>query len=625
MHHDTPFTAERGHSSGMLIGVAASSGIARGVAFVAPASGVLVPRRAIAPDEFDQELARFLTAVGQVGEELRLVRETTRQNLGDEAAAIFDAQMWVLHDPALQESTIRRCRQENINVEAALSDTVEKLSRDFAKLGDAMLRERAADLRDIALRLLRRLLFVHAEAEQYPNDTIVVTEELLPSLAAALDKKSIRGLIAERGGPTAHAVILARALGIPTLLYVDGATRKIKTGDPLIVDGLAGRVFIRPPPAVEREYDRHEADLAAHRDFLKGALDLPATTRDGVAITLRANIGKVADAAAAAAVNAAGIGLYRTEFVFLVEDHFPDEEEQYQIYRRTTECLADSEIVIRVLDVGSDKSLSYFPLPTEPNPSLGQRGTRLLLSHPEILEPQLRAILRLSATHSVAILFPMIGGVGEIVEAKHRLNRVKQQLAAENIAFNPQLRVGAMIETPSAAITARYIAQEVDFLSVGTNDLTQYLLASDRSSREMTSYYEPLHPAVILSLKAIFQAAAAEGKEVSVCGEMAGNPAYTELLLGLGLRSFSVVPGEILEIKRVIRSITMARANQLAQAVLAARTIREVKDCLAALVPVASARRLSDRVDAIALALRAADRWENEGGRLLVSAMPNAR
>jgi phosphotransferase system enzyme I (PtsI) len=608
----------------MLTGVAASSGIARGPAFVVPtAGGVLVPRRSITSSELDQEPARFLTAVAEVGEELLSVRESTRRKLGDDAAAIFEAQMWLLHDPALQDATIRRCRQERINIEAALSDTVEKLSRDFAKIGDAMIRERAADLRDIALRLLRRLLSVHAETDQYPADAIIVTEELLPSLAAALDKKFIRGIIAERGGLTAHAVILARALGIPTLLYVEAATRKIKMGDPLLVDGLAGRAFIRPSPAVQREYERHEADLAAHRDFLKGALDLPATTRDGTAITLRANIGKVADAVAAAAVNAAGIGLYRTEFVFLVEDHFPTEEEQYQIYRKTAECLPNSEMVIRVLDVGSDKSLSYFPLPTEPNPSLGQRGTRLLLSHPEILEPQLRAILRLSATSSVAILFPMIGGVGEIVEAKSRLESVKRQFLAEKIAFNPDLRVGAMIETPSAAITARYIAQEVDFLSVGTNDLTQYLLASDRSSREMTNYYEPLHPAVMLSLKAVLEAAAAEGKEVSVCGEMAGNPAYTELLLGLGLRSLSVVPGEILEIKRVIRSVTMSRAHQLAQAVLAARTIREVKDCLAAFIPVAAVASVPRLLDAKTITLRAADRWENEGGHVLISAVPN--
>jgi phosphotransferase system enzyme I (PtsI) len=289
----------------------------------------------------------------------------------------------------------------------------------------------------------------------------------------------------------------------------------------------------------------------------------------------------VADASSAAALNAAGIGLYRTEFVFVVEDHFPSEEEQYQTYRKTAECIGDRDMVIRALDVGSDKLLPYFPLPLEPNPSLGQRGTRLLLDHPEILTPQLRAVLRLSATHRVSLLFPMIVGVDEIIAVKQQLKRVQSELRADGIAFDPRLRIGAMIETPSAVLTARHIAQEVDFLSIGTNDLTQYLLVSDRGSRAMANYYEPLHPAVMLSLKAVVDAAVAEQKEVSVCGEMAGNPAYTELLVGLGIRSLSVAPNELLEIKRVIRSLTMRAANEVARCVLTARTIVEIKECLA--------------------------------------------
>ena len=615
IHNTSAFNAP---SSRMLTGLAASSGIARGAAFVCSCGdSIVVPRRPIEASAVDRELERLEQAVTGVEAELLTIREETRRRLGTESSAIFEAQACLLRDPELCDATTRRCRTEMINVEAALSDTVTTLSETFDKIDNSYVRERAADLRDVARRLLTRLLSLNGQRRpSFPVGSIVVTRELLPSFAADLDRVSIAGVVAENGGPTAHAVILARALGIPTLLYVENATCRIQTGDPLILDALAGRLFIRPPPDVQREYERHEVSLENHRARLKESLHLPAETRDGVAITLSANIGKVADASAAAAVNAAGIGLYRTEFVFVVEDHFPSEEEQYQTYRKSAECIGDRDMVIRVLDVGSDKLLPYFPLPSEPNPSLGQRGTRLLLNHLEILTPQLRAVLRLSASHRVSVLFPMIGGVDEIVAAKAQLHRVQNELRLEGVPFNAQIRIGAMIETPSAVLTARHIAQEVDFLSIGTNDLTQYLLASDRASRAMASYYEPLHPAVMLSLKAVVDAAAAEGKEVSVCGEMAGNPAYTELLVGLGIRSLSVAAGELLEIKRVIRSLTTRRAHEVAKCVLTARTVSAIKECLAA-------RRINEPMAADAststlpVKSPAEAAWENEGGHIL--------
>ncbi len=600
----------------MLTGLAASSGIARGPAFVCPCGDPRrIPRRSIAAAEVSAELRRLGKALDEAEADLVTLRDETRQDLGDESAAIFDAQACLVRDPELCDAATRRCREQRINAEAAWNDAAAALDQAFARLDNSAIRERGADLRDVSRRVLDRLLeSTEASQPSLPPGCIVVTHELLPSLAAKLDRMTLRGIVAERGGPTAHAVILARALGIPTLLYVENATHKISNGDPLILDALAGRLFIRPPPVVEREYRRHEADLVKHRAVLKESLHLPAETRDGVRIKLGANIGKIADATAAREVNAGGIGLYRTEFAFVVEDHLPTEEEQYQTYCRTAEAIGDRDLVIRVLDVGSDKVLPYFPLPEEPNPSLGQRGTRLLLKHPEILVPQLRAVLRLSATHRVSLLFPMIGGVDEILAAKSRLMAVQAQLRAEQVPFDPGLRIGAMIETPSAVLTARHIAQEVDFLSIGTNDLTQYLLASDRGNRTMANYYEPLHPAVMLSIKAVIDAAAAEGKDVSVCGEMAGNPAYTELLLGLGIRALSVIPLELLEVKRVIRASTTVGAAQAAKCVLAARTIAAVKDCLAA-----RAENRSDRPYAAARSTKspAEAAWENEGGHIL--------
>ena len=611
-----PLNASLTLASSMLTGLAASSGIARGAAYVCSCGDrVSIPRRAVAATEVSAELRRLEKAIAEVEVDLVELRDDTLQHLGNESAAIFEAQACLLRDPELFGAVARRCQDQKINVEAAWNDTVDAFDQAFARLDDPAMRERAADLRDVTRRLLGRLQALTVSRQPcFPCGSIVVTQELLPSLAAKLDRVLIRGIVAERGGPTAHAVILARALDIPTLLYVEGATRKITSGDPLILDALAGRLFIRPRPVVEREYRRHEADLVKHRALLKEALHLPAETRDGVKIKLSANIGKFADASVATEVNAAGIGLYRTEFVFVVEDHFPTEEEQYQIYRRTAEAIGDRELVIRALDVGSDKLLPYFPLPLEPNPSLGQRGTRLLLKHPEILIPQLRAVLRLSATHRVAILFPMIGGVDEILAAKAQLKAVQAQLRADHVPFNPQLRIGAMIETPSAVLMARPIAQEVDFLSIGTNDLTQYLLVSDRGSHAMANYYEPLHPAVMRSIRAVVDAAAAEEKEVSVCGEMAGNPAYTELLLGLGIRALSVVPGELLEVKRVIRTVATGNARQVAECVLSARTIAAVKECLAA-----RAKTLANATSATPRLVKTAAEaaWENEDGHIL--------
>ncbi len=572
-------------TSGVIAGVSASSGIARGPAFVcACADDLAVPRRSIEPGEVPGELERLRIAGTEVENEMAALQADVRRKIGEQAASILEAQAALLRDPMLREATARRCREKLVNVEAALSDTVDELASDFARVDDALIRERAADLRDIARRLLDRLQARNESRPSPPADCILVTRELLPSVAATLDQQRIRGIIAEQGAATAHAVILARALDIPTLIHVDEATRRITTGDALIVDGLSGRVYINPSRALQSEYDHAESDFAARRKLLRESLDLPAVTKDGAAIKLSANIGKIADASAAMAFNADGIGLYRTEFAFLAHDHFPSEEEQYDIYRHTAHCVEGRAMVVRVLDVGSDKLLPYFPLPAEANPSLGRRGMRLLLGHPKVLATQLRAILRLSATGPVAVLFPMIGGVDEIIEAREALENAKAQLRAEGAPFDPNIRVGAMIETPSAVITARYIAHEVDFLSVGTNDLVQYLLTTDRTSRDMEAYYEPLHPAVILALRSIFEAAAAENTEVSLCGEIAGNPAYVELLLGLGARALSVAPGEILEVKRVIRSSSIEQASALARRALSARTVREIKSALAARV-----------------------------------------
>jgi phosphoenolpyruvate-protein phosphotransferase (PTS system enzyme I) len=583
-------------TSRMILGEVASSGLARGPAFVCDCTDEsAVTRRTIGADETAKELQRFDTAIVSTEQELLRLQQEVEKTIGKREGAIFEAQILLLRDPSLREQVSARVLTENINIEAAVDTAFEKLVSAFMRLEDALFRERAADLKEIRKRILDTLTNKQPTAVPVlAEGGILVAGQLLSSVMAQLDDRTVRGLILEKGGQTAHATILARARGIPLLIHVADATKKIRSGDQLIVDGLAGRVFINPSPAIVHEYDQLEAQLHARRSALNSLIELPAVTSDGVSIQLSANIGKSADAVMAASLNAEGVGLYRTEFVFLVQNQFPSEEEQYQVYRATAEHLKPREVVIRVLDIGSDKLLPYFPFPVEANPSLGRRGTRLLLAHPEVLRTQLRAMLRLSATHPISILFPMIGGVEDMLAAKAAVESAKTSLRADGKAFDPSVAIGAMIETPAAAIMTERLAADADFFSVGTNDLVQYLLTTDRTSSEVASYYEPLHPAVLRALALVANAAKAKAKAISICGEMAGNPAFTRLLLGLGFRSLSVNPGEMLEVKNAIRATSLVEAEELAGQILRLGTIQEIKDCLRAAAYKESQKGVSD-------------------------------
>lgn len=566
----------------MLLGEPASPGVARGTAFVygtgdAPSASL----RTIPVSETAQEMQRFDAAIAQAERELQELQARVQKTVGKQESEIFGVQILLLRDPSLRAKASALCLERRVNAEFALEEAVNTLIAAFTRLEDAYFRERAADLQDVGKRVLSILTKgQQTDPTLFPEGSIVVVAELLPSLMVQLDGCGVRAVIAERGGQTAHATVLARARGIPVLIQVPEATARIHTGDALIVDGMAGRVFINPIAAVGREYDRSEEGLKAHQTALKGLIDEPCISSDGVVVRLFANIGKSADTIAGAAVNADGAGLYRTEFVFLVQDHLPSEEEQFRIYRSTADRLTPKQVTVRVLDIGSDKLLPYFPLPREDNPSLGLRGTRLLLAYPEVLRAQLRAILRLSATHPVSILFPMVGGVAEMRAAIAEVEKAKVSLAEENLAFDPAIPIGAMIETPAAAIMVERLAREVDFLSVGTNDLVQYLLATDRTGSAVAFYYEPLHPAVLQVLASMAATTGLKQTPISICGEMAGNPMYTALLLGLGYRSFSVSPGELLEVKNAIRSTNVNQAADLARQALELVTVAEVKKAI---------------------------------------------
>src|ERR1035437_6309903 len=437
-------------SSTMIFGEVAAAGAASGPAFVcACAVPVLIPRRTIGEDDVPKEMERFDAAVSEAAQNLLDVQQGIERQVGSPAAAIFAAHGMVLHDETFRTEIAAVCLTEKVNVEVAVEKVIDKVTATFERMENLHFRARTADFRDVGNRLLNILAGGgEGTIPALPEGSIIVTSEILPSLITQLEHKAIRGLILERGGQTAHAIILARSLGIPAIIHVQDATQRIQTGDRLIVDGVAGRVFVNPSRSIIEEYDKLKEHLKAHRHALEGIIKQPALTLDGVEIKLRLNAGKAADALAVTALNADGIGLYRTEFVFLVQDRFPSEEEQYQMYRAAADRAKPRETVIRVLDLGSDKLLPYFPRSHEDNPSLGRRGIRLLLEHPEVLRTQLRAVLRLSATHPVSVLFSMIGDVEELLAAKAALENAKAELVVEGQACNRRILVGAMIETP---------------------------------------------------------------------------------------------------------------------------------------------------------------------------------
>ncbi len=565
----------------LLKGIGVSTGVARGPAYVLVAAHRLaVPRRELADAEIAGELARFEAALAKAEEELLALERSLAAQIGSHDANIFGAQALLVRSSELVGPVQTLVREERRNVEAALFEVLERLIHAFEAVPDPYVRERAADIRDIGKRLLSLLVF-EVEGAGIPDNAIVVADELLPSATARLEMQRIGAFVSERGGRSSHASILARAQGIPAVTNVDAATANIKPGDQLIVDGISGIVFVNPDARVQREYERVDAEIRSHREELSHVRDLPSVTLDGTTIPLLANINKYADTEAALHSNADGIGLYRTEFSYAIRPTFPTEDEQYEFLERAAARLHPRPVVFRLLDIGGDKELPYFPLPPANNPSLAQRGIRLLLEHPELLKIQLRAFLRVSADHPCSILLPVVAGLEEVRRTRAIVGEVQGELAARGLRFDRDIPIGAMSEVPAAALLVPALAREVDFFSLGTNDLVQYVLAADREDERLASDYQPLHPAVLRVIRSVADAARAADRELTICGEMAGNPAYTELLLGLGLRRFSVAPGQMLEVKEAIRRARIDDAERRAGRALELGSIAEIEALIA--------------------------------------------
>jgi phosphotransferase system enzyme I (PtsI) len=495
-----------------------------------------------------------------------------------------------MDDPSVRSDIERLIVEDKYNVESALSITIEKFSRLLASVSDKVLRERATDIRDLGRQLLAKLLFDETLARWNLDEKVVVVARVLsPAITVRLDREKILGFVADSLGPTSHAAILARSLGAPAVGAVRDISRVLSPSDLLVVDGSGGLVYVNPNKKVLAHYRKLKKQEDARKRRLSRLASQSAVTLDGTRIDIMANIGKSTEVAAAIKIGADGVGLYRTEFPFLSHREMPSEVEQFKLYREVAERMAPKPVVIRALDIGGDKFPPYITVPKDTNPYLGWRGLRLLLRHKDILKTQMRAVLRASAYGNVSILYPVVSGLEELRMAKMLFAEVQGELAKEKIPFDEKVAQGAMIEVPSAVVIIDMLMKEVDFVSIGTNDLIQYVLAINRNSESLAPFFDPFHPAVLRVMRRVLRAARRSGKPISVCGEVGGDPLAARLLVGLGFRSLSMTPASILGMKEMILGTKLAQCQKLAREAFEKETAWEVRTLLEEAVAAAPA------------------------------------
>ncbi len=563
-------------------GIPVSPGVAIHRAVVLNAEEQAIPRRRIAPAQVPDELGRLQQALDNSRRDVEQLREQTAATIGEDLAKIFSAHLMMLQDEHLVEQFRRKIKRDLVTAEFAVYAVMRSLADKFRQMENQYVRERVHDVWDLERRVLRHLIGrTRAELEQLAHEAVVIAHDLTPSQTAALDKSKIKAVATDIGGRTSHTAILAHALGIPAIVGLEDATTNVTPGDTVIIDGNRGVVIIDPDAAKLMEYRQYVKRIVELETSLDELATLAAVTTDDTAITLMANIEFPYEIQAALDKGAAGIGLYRTEFLYLASTQPPTEEQQYEAYLQAIEALGGKPLTIRTLDLGADKFNVNGPSDhVERNPFLGCRSIRFCLQNLPLFKTQLRAILRASATGPIRIMFPLITSVMELRQAKMVLNDVAEDLEELGVHSGQDIPVGIMIEVPSAALQARTLAQEVDFFSIGTNDLIQYTLAVDRGNERIANLYSGAHPAVIQLIKEVARAGQRAKIEVSLCGEMAGEPEYVMLLLGLGLRSLSVTPPAILEVKKIIRSVTIAQCRQVARRAGGFESEREVLNYL---------------------------------------------
>ena len=559
-------------------GIAVSAGVCRGKIFVLGKPDGSIPRRDLTDAELPGELKRLEEAMVQTRQQILEVQRQVSKGMGAKDASIFDAHLLVLEDPSLMEEVTGIMAADKVNVEHAFHQGAGKYIKALSAIDDEYLRERATDMRDVTDRVLNNLLNRHQSSElrHLTEPCIIISDDLLPSQTAMLDRKMVLGFATEMGSRTSHTAIMARALEIPAVVGLRDATRQLHSGEYALLDGYNGQLVINPTDQTLFEYGQLVRKQVNLKEKLRDTLDKPAVTLDGVRITLSANIEEASDAEAVKSCGAEGVGLFRTEYLFINRDRLPTEEEQYQEYRAAAAALKPFPVVIRTLDLGGDKFASHMRVAEEMNPFLGWRAIRICLQEPQIFRAQLRAILRASNEGNIKVMYPMISSVDELIQANALLEQYKAELRAENIPFDEAIEVGMMIEVPSAAAAADHMARRVKFFSIGTNDLIQYSLAVDRLNDRIAHLYEPTHPAILRLIKMATDAGEKNGIWTGVCGEMAGDPVLAPLLLGLGCTELSATPALVPQIKFLIRRLKMSEARALADFALQCESGSEI-------------------------------------------------
>ncbi|RIY36767.1 phosphoenolpyruvate-protein phosphotransferase PtsI [Psittacicella gerlachiana] len=562
----------------MIKGILASPGVAYAKALVLKEEEIVINYAEISEDDIETEKEKFFSGRAKTVEQLQRIKDKAEATFGKEKAEIFEGHLMILEDEELEEEILSFIEEDLITADNAVNQVLGEHVRIFAELEDEYMRERAADLNDINKRLLRNILGLNIiDLTSISEEVIIVAYDLTPSETAQLPLDKVKGFVTDIGGRTSHSSIMARSLEIPAIVGTNSITQAVKQGDMLILDAVHNAVYVNPTAEEIAAFEKTQADLEHKKAELAKLKDLPAVTLDGVKFDVAANIGTLRDCDPALNNGAEAIGLYRTEFLFMDRDSFPNEEEQYQAYRDVVEKMDGKLVIIRTMDIGGDKDLPYMDLPKELNPFLGYRAVRIGLDRREIFKEQLRAILRASQHGKVGVMFPMIIKVSELREINKIIEECKAELVARGIPNEFNLQVGVMVETPASAIIADLLAREVDFFSIGTNDLTQYTLAVDRGNELISDLYDPFSPSVLRLIQNTINASHIERKWTGMCGELAGDELATPLLVGMGLDEFSMSAISIPKVKNIIRQLRYSECKTLVAQCLTMTSSRAIK------------------------------------------------